>query len=163
MCALDDPWYQAIKGLFGDLAGVLLIEQRGPVQIGVGLLLLYLGLATVEIAPVPFAGRSMGGSRKLGAVGAGAVFALVTTPCASPLVGSVLAAAAAQGIPGLGVVSMASFALGYTAIVFAAGVFGGSLVQRLRGHSFAAPRAAAGALMLAAGASLAITGFAWFV
>ena len=152
----------SVLGLFGDLAGVLLIEQRGPMLIGVGLLLLYLGLATVEIAPVPFAGRSIGGSRKLGAFGAGAVFALVTTPCASPLVGSVLAAAAAQGVPGLGVVSMASFALGYTAIVFAAGVFGGNLVQRLRGHSFAAPRAAAGALMLAAGASLAITGIAWF-
>ena len=64
----------SVLGLFGDLAGVLLIEQRGPVLIGVGLLLLYLGLATVEIAPVPFAGRSIGGSRKLGAFGAGAVF-----------------------------------------------------------------------------------------
>jgi cytochrome c-type biogenesis protein len=153
----------SILGLFSDLAGVLLIEQRGTVQVAIGLLLLYLGLATVELAPVPFAGRSIGGSRKLGAFGAGAVFSLVTTPCASPLVGAVLAAAAAQGVPGLGAVSMASFAIGYTAIVFLAGVFGGGLVQRLRGRSFDAPRAAAGALMLVVGLSLGISGLAWFL
>ena len=152
----------SVLGLFGDLAGAVLIEQRGPMQIGVGLLLVYLGLTTIELAPLPFAGRSIGGSRKLGAFGAGAVFSLVTTPCASPLVGAVLAAAAAQGVPGLGVASMASFAVGYTAIVFAAGVFGGNLVQRLRGRSFDAPRAAAGALMLVAGASLAVAGISWF-
>lgn len=153
----------SVLGLFGDLAGVLLIEQRGPVLLGVGLLLLYLGLATVEIAPVPFSGRSIGGSRKLGAFGAGAVFSLVTTPCASPLIGAVLAAAGAQGVPGLGAASMATFALGYTAIVFVAGVFGGGLVQRLRGRSFTAPRAAAGALMLVVGTSVSITGIAWFL
>ena len=153
----------SVLGLFGDLAGVLLIEQRGPVLISLGLLLLYLGLAAVELAPMPFAGRSLGGNRRLGAVGAGAVFSLVTTPCASPLVGAVLAASAAQGVPGLSVVSMAAFALGYTAIVFAAGVFGGNLIQRLRGRSFEAPRAIAGALMLTAGAVLAITGVRWFL
>ena len=153
----------SLLGLFGDLAGVLLIEQRGPVLISVGVLLLYLGLAAVEIVPLPFAGRSLGGNRQLGAVGAGAVFSLVTTPCASPLVGAVLAAAAAQGVPGLSVISMAAFALGYTAIVFAAGVFGGNLVQRLRGRSFDAPRAVAGALMLAGSAALALTGIDWFL
>jgi cytochrome c-type biogenesis protein len=153
----------SVLGLFGDLAGVLLIEQRGPVLISVGLVLVYFGLAAVEIAPVPFAGRSLGGNRQLGAVGAGAVFSLVTTPCASPLVGAVLAAAAAQGVPGLSVVSMAAFALGYTAIVFVAGVFGGNLVQRLRGRSFEAPRAVAGALMLAAGAAAAFAGISWFL
>ena len=65
----------------------------------------------------------------------GAAFSLVTTPCASPLLGAVLAAAAARGVRGLSVATMLGFALGYTTLVFAAGAFGGSLVGRLRRRS----------------------------
>lgn len=55
-----------------------------------------------------------------------------------------------------------AFAVGYTSLVFAVGVFGGSLVKRLRLRSFAAPRAAAGALLLVAGVGFVISGLAWF-
>ncbi len=153
----------AALGLAGDLAGLLLIELRGPVLVVVGALLAYLGLASLELAPLPFAGRSAGAGRRLGAVGAGAVFSLVTTPCASPLLAAVLAASAAQAVPGLTVASMVGFALGYTALVFAAGAFGGGLVRRLRQRSFDAPRAAAGALLLVLGAAFAVAGIAWFL
>ncbi len=153
----------ALLGLAGDLAGVLLIEQRGPVLIGVGALMVYFGLASLELAPLPLAGRAAGSRRRLGAVGAGAAFSLVTTPCASPLLAAVLAAASAQAVPGLSVAAMVGFALGYTALVFAAGAFGGGLVRRLSARSFAAPRAAAGALLLVLGAGFAATGLAWFV
>ncbi len=94
--------------------------------------------------------------------GAGAAFSLVTTPCASPFVGAVLAAASAQGVPGLAVASMVGFAFGYTALVFVAGAFGGALVARVRQHSFEAPRAAAAALLLVAGLGFAAAGVAWF-
>jgi len=152
----------ALLGIFGDVAGVLLIEQRGPVLIAAGLGMLYFALAALELAPLPFAGQAPGSARRLGPVGAGAAFALVTTPCASPFVGAVLAASGAQGIPGLSVLSMIGFALGYTALVFAAGVFGGALVARVRRHSFEAPRAAAAALLVVAGLGFAATGVAWF-
>ncbi len=152
----------ALLGIFGDIAGVLLIEQRGPVLIGVGVTLLYFGLAALELVPLPFAGRAPGAGRRLGPVGAGAAFSLVTTPCASPFVGAVLAASSAQGIPGLGAASMLGFALGYTALVFLGGVFGGQLVARMRRHSFEAPRAAAAALLLVAGAGFSAAGIAWF-
>ncbi len=153
----------ALLGLAGDLAGFLLIEQRGPVLFGAGLLMLYFGLAALEIAPVPFAGRALGGSRKLGAFGAGAAFSLVTTPCASPLLAAILTAASAQALPGLGVVSMIGFALGYTALVFLGGVVGGGLVRSLRQRSLEAPRATAGALLVVIGAGFAWVGIAWFV
>ncbi len=153
----------ALLGLVGDLAGLLLIDQRGPVLIGAGALMVYLGLASIELAPLPFAGRAPGSRRRLGAVGAGAAFSLVTTPCASPLLAAVLAAASAQAIAGLSVAAMLGFALGYTALVFVAGAFGGGLVQRLRARSFDAPRAAAGALLLVLGAGFAAAGIAWFV
>ena len=65
-------------------------------------------------------------------------------------------------MPGLSVITMLGFALGYTLLVFVAGVFGGRLVQRLRGSSFEAPRAAAAALLLIAGAGFAAAGVAWF-
>ena len=151
----------AVLGLAGDLAGVLLIEQRGPVLLLAGGGMIYFGLAALEVAPVPFAGRGPT-ARRLGPVGAGAAFSLVTTPCASPFLGAVLAASSAQAIPGLGVASMLGFAGGYTALVFAGGVFGGSLVARLRRRSFEAPRAAAAALLLVAGVGFATAGIAWF-
>jgi cytochrome c-type biogenesis protein len=152
----------AVLGLAGDVAGFLLIEQRGPVLLGAGFLLGLLGLATLEIVPLPVAGGGLFAGRRLGPVAAGAVFALVTTPCASPLLAGVLAASAAAGVPGLSVVSMVSFAVGYTAIVFLAGALGGSLVARLRERSFDAPRAAAGALLLVTGAGFAWLGVSWF-
>jgi cytochrome c-type biogenesis protein len=152
----------ALLGIFGDVAGVLLIEQRGPVLILVGLAMLYFGLASLELVPLPLAGRGPGAGRALGPIGAGAAFSLVTTPCVSPFVGAVLAASAAAGVPGLSVLSMLGFAFGYTALVFLGGVFGGGLVARMRRHSFDAPRAAAAALLLVAGLGFALTGVAWF-
>ena len=152
----------SVLGLAGDLAGFLLIEQRGPVLLIAGVLLAYLGLATLELAPVPAVAAGLGAGRRLGPVAAGAAFALVTTPCASPLVAAVLTASSAAGVPGLAIVSMATFALGYTAIVFLAGVLGGNLVAGLRRRSFDAPRAASGALLLVVGAGFAASGIAWF-
>lgn len=152
----------AVLGIFGDLAGVLLVEQRGPVLLLAGLAMAYFGLAALELAPLPFVGRAPGAGQKLGPVGAGAAFSLVTTPCASPFVGAVLAASASAAVPGLAVASMVGFAFGYTALVFAGGVFGGGLVARMRRRSFAAPRAAAAALLLVAGAAFILGGIAWF-
>jgi cytochrome c-type biogenesis protein len=152
----------ALLGLAGDLAGFLLIEQRGPVLVLAGAVLGYLGLAALELAPLPTPGSGFGAGRRLGPIAAGAAFALVTTPCASPLVAAVLTASSATGVPGLAVVSMLTFALGYTAIVFLAGVLGGNLVARLRRRSFDAPRAAAAALLLVVGFGFTASGIAWF-
>lgn len=152
----------ALLGLAADLAGFLLIEQRGPVFLLAGAMLFTLGLAFLEILPLPGAGWAPGGARRLGPVAAGAAFALVTSPCASPLLAGVLTAASVQAVPGLTPLSMVAFSLGYTALVFAAGVFGGGLVRRLRKRSFEAPRAAAGALLLVAGGVFAVIGARWF-
>lgn len=152
----------AALGLLADVAGLLLIEQRGPVLLLLGAVLVLLGLSALDLVRVPFAGRTLGAGSRLGPIGAGAAFALLTSPCQSPLLGGVLAAAAAPGIPGLGVAAMLGFALGYTALVFVAGVFGGGLVTRLRKNSFAAPRAAAAALLLVLGAGFVASGIAWF-
>jgi cytochrome c-type biogenesis protein len=149
-------------GLAADLAGWLLIEQRGWVLLAAGALTMALALIFLEILPLPFAGRAPGAAGPLGPMAAGAAFALVTTPCASPLLAAVLAAAGSRGVLGLSAVTMVAFSLGYTGLVFAAGVFGGSVVKRLRLRRFDAPRAAAGALLLVLGLGFAASGFAWF-
>ncbi len=150
-----------LLGLFGDAAGWLLVDQRGITQAIVGALLLYLGFAFLELLPLPFAGRDVAGARQLGPIGAGAAFSLVTTPCASPLLAGVLGAATAASKPGLGAITMLGFALGYTALVFAAGVFGGSLASHLRSFSFVGPRAASAAVLLATGGALIGSGIRW--
>jgi cytochrome c-type biogenesis protein len=149
-------------GIFGDLAGFLLIDQRGPLLLLVGISLVYFGFVALEVAPMPFDGRSGSGMSKLGPVGAGAAFSLVATPCASPLMAAVLAASTTQSQIGLGIISMASFSLGYTLLVFLGGVFGGGLAMRARQFSFAAPRAAAAALLLVAGMGCITAGAIWF-
>ncbi len=149
-------------GVFADLAGFLLIDHRGPLLLGAGIAMLYFGMVVLEVAPGPFRGRAPMGARRLGPVGAGAAFSLVTTPCSSPLLAAVLAAAAAQAVAGLAVVTMLCFSVGYTTLVFLSGVFGGRLVGRVRRSDFAASRAAAGALLLSAGVTFALSGSAWF-
>lgn len=152
----------SVLGLFGDVAGFLLIEQRGIMLLIAGLALIYFGLMIVEIAPDPLAGRDFVGARRLGPFGAGAAFSVVTTPCTSPLLGGVLVAAAANPAPGLSVLTMLAFSLGYTALVFFGGIFGGGLVATARQLNFAAPRAIAAGLLLACGLGFAWTGIAWF-
>jgi cytochrome c-type biogenesis protein len=152
----------SVLGLAGDLSGWILVAQRGPTLIALGAMTLYLGFAFLELAPLPGAGRAPGGVRRLGPFGAGAAFSLATTPCASPLLGAVLASATAAALPGLTVVSMVAFALGYTALVLLAGIVGGGLLVGLRGRSFAAPRAVGAALLLAAGLALVVGGARWF-
>lgn len=114
----------SILGLVADAAGVVFVEYRGPVRLAVGAILLTLGALKAQLLPLPRIPAPFVG-HKLGPTAAGATFALITTPCASPLLFAVLAAAGAQAIPGLALVTMVCFALGYTSLVFAAGVVGG--------------------------------------
>jgi len=152
----------SVLGLVGDVAGFLLIEQRGTMLLIAGLALAYFGLMIVELAPDPLAGRDFVGARRLGPFGAGAAFSVVTTPCTSPLLGGVLVAAAANPAPGLSVLTMFAFSMGYTALVFLGGIFGGGLVMTARQLNFAAPRAIAAGLLLACGLGFAWTGIVWF-
>ena len=152
----------AVLGLAGDFAGWILIDQRGPVFIVVSVLLFYFGLVAAEWVSMPnFEGWIRPGKR-LGPFATGAVFSLVTTPCASPLLAALLAASAAQAIPGLTVTTLVFFALGYTALVFLAGVFGGGVVKRFQGRFWQAPRAMAAGLLLVAAGGFGAAGVAWF-
>ncbi len=152
----------AILGLLTDLAGTLLVEQRGFVLLAAGLALLLFAAALLELVSLPFSGASLFADRPLGPVAAGAAFALVTTPCASPLLGGLLTAAAASGAAGLTSLAMLSFAVGYTALVFVAGVFGGQAIERLRRRSYVGARALGAAVLGFTGLAFLVSGIRWF-
>ena len=152
----------SLLGIFGDLAGLLLVEHRGIMLLVVGCALIYFGLVVSEAAPDLFRGRGLAIRQRLGPFGTGAAFSMVTTPCSSPILGAVLAAAAAHSVPGLGVATMISFSLGYTLLVFLGGLFGGGLVAWASRLRLEAPRAVAAALLIVSGFTLVLTGVAWF-
>jgi cytochrome c-type biogenesis protein len=152
----------SLLGLFGDLAGFLMVDHRGTMLLIAGVAMLYFGLAILELVPTP-TGRPFGASgRALGPIGAGAAFSLITTPCSSPLLAALLTISAAQAIAGAGVVAMLSFSLGYTMLVFLGGIFGGGLFAWIRRFDLRAPRAAAAALLIACGITIGYAGADWF-
>lgn len=152
----------SVLGVFGTLAGLLLAEYRGVTLSIVGIALLYFGVAVVGLAPLPFGtGGPAARANRIGPFGAGAAFCLVTTPCSSPILGAVVAAAAAQPIPGLAVVATVAFSLGYTALVVLGGLLGGGVVAWAQRFRWAAPRALAAALLIAAGLTWIVRGALW--
>jgi cytochrome c-type biogenesis protein len=98
-----------------------------------------------------------------GPYGVGLTFALVSSPCASPVLFAVLAAAAATGSQILGVLTMVSYALGYTALIFLASLFTGLAKnsKKLLQHSEGIIRFGSLALILT-GLYYLFTGAQWF-
>ncbi|AFZ19268.1 cytochrome c biogenesis CcdA family protein [Allocoleopsis franciscana] len=153
----------SLFGLFSSLAGAVLIHFRGYVQVVVGAVIIVMGLMLLGIVHLPLPQTNF----KLpiaGPFGVGLTFALVSSPCTSPVMFAVLAAAAATGSQIQSVLSMVSYSLGYTAIIFFASLFTG-LVKRTRfllNHSQGIVRFGSVALILIGGYYL-VDGVSWFV
>ena len=98
-----------------------------------------------------------------GPYGVGLTFALVSSPCASPVLFAVLAAAASTGSQILGTLTMVSYALGYTIIIFLSSLFTAMAKQAttLMQYSEGIIRLGSAALILT-GAYFLFTGIHWF-
>jgi len=177
----------SLLGLFSSLAGIVLIQFRGYFYVAVGALIVLMGLSLAEwiqlpslpafkaakVSPVvtqPEARsprplqRLQTSAQKLltGPYGVGLTFALVSSPCTSPVMFTVLAAAAATGSQLQSAAAMTSYALGYTAIIFLASLFTG-FAKQARGlleHSNLITRIASIGLLLVGGFYL-VTGLQW--
>ncbi len=113
-------------GLVNWFSGALVIEYRGHVMVLVGVLAFLMGLVLFGWLdlPVPeFVHKlpSQGNSFLVGVI-----FALVGSPCASPVLFSLLKITEGHGGQALTAMTMASYALGYTAILFIAGFLAGT-------------------------------------
>ena len=154
-----------ILGLFGlvsSFAGAVMVEYRGHINVAVGAIILIMGFGLLGLIKIPLPQINVDGSN-FGPFGVGLTFALVSSPCASPVLFAVLAAAGASGSQLLAVLTMASYAFGYTIIIFLASLLTGFAKQAklLLNHSENITKFGSVALILA-GIYYLVTGTQWF-
>lgn len=115
----------SVFGLFSAVAGAVMVEWRGYINLAVGMLIILMGLSIGGLVHLPLPQTQISLPPFAGTYGVGVTFALISSPCASPVLFAVLAAAAVTGSPGWSVLTMVAYALGYTAVIFATSLFAG--------------------------------------
>jgi cytochrome c-type biogenesis protein len=118
----------ALLGVFGGLAFSVFNEYRGVINLGVGLLILAMSLALLDIfkLPMPQLFKSIPETNPFVV---GLVFALVSSPCSSPVLISVISIASNLGSLVLSLILMFAYSLGYTTIIFFASLSTGLIKQ----------------------------------
>lgn len=94
--------------LVSSFAGAVMVEYRGYINIVVGLIMAVMGLWLMGVVKIPLPQMNLN-VPKAGPYGVGLTFALVSSPCASPVLFAVLAAATGSQV--LGTLTMVSYAL----------------------------------------------------
>lgn len=152
----------SLFGLFASFAAAVLVDYRGYFNVVVGAIILVMGLSFAGLIhlplPQPTASISIAGP-----YGVGLTFALVSSPCSSPVLFAVIAAAAATGSQAFSVITLISYGFGYTAVIFFASLYAGLIKQSrvLLGRSDWVIRAGSAALILA-GFFYLFNGIRWF-
>lgn len=152
----------SLFGLASSFAGAVMVDYRGYINIVVGIIIFIMGLSLLGIVKLPLPGVNVNASN-LGPYGVGLTFGLVSSPCASPVLFAVLAAAAATGSQLLATLTMICYALGYTIVIFLASLLTGFAKQAktLMQHSESILRFGSIALILV-GLYYIIEGTRWF-
>lgn len=172
----------SLLGLFSAFAGFVFVQFRGYFHVIVGALIVLMGLSLAGIFTLPLPSNRWlqpttpdrpqihsSAWAKLRAYAlepftVGSTFALVSSPCTSPIMVSVLAAGSATGSQLHSTLVMISYALGYTMIIFLASLFTG-LAKQTRGllkHSGVIGRVAS-IMLLLVGLFYLVTGTHWVI
>ncbi|MCW6037647.1 cytochrome c biogenesis protein CcdA [Spirulina subsalsa FACHB-351] len=153
----------SLFGLVSSFAGAVMVDYRGYINLLVGLIMALMGLWLMGVIQLPLPQMNLD-VPVAGPYGVGLTFALVSSPCASPVLFAVLAAAAATGSQLLATLTMVSYALGYTMLIFLASLFTGLAKQsnQLLKHSEGIIRFGAVALIMT-GAYYLFTGTQWLI
>jgi cytochrome c-type biogenesis protein len=154
----------SLLGLVSSFAGAVMVHYRGYINIAVGLIMSIMGLWLMGVINIPLPQVNVPLPKAAGAYGVGLTFALVSSPCASPVLFAVLAAAAATGSQLLATVTMISYALGYTMLIFLASLFTGLAKQskKLLQHSESVIKFGSVALIIT-GLYYVFSGTKWFL
>ncbi|MGI0479885.1 cytochrome c biogenesis CcdA family protein [Geminocystis sp. CENA526] len=152
----------SLFGLVSSFAGAVMVEYRGYINIVVGLIMFVMGLWLIGVIKINLPQMELN-LPKAGPFGVGLTFALVSSPCASPVLFAVLAAAAATGSQVVATSAMVSYALGYTMLIFLASLFTGLAKQsrNLLNYSEDIIRFGSVALLMT-GTYYLFTGTKWF-
>ena len=154
----------SLLGLFSGLIGAALFSFRGYVELAVGLVMLVMGLNLFGLINLPLPQTNLKLPSSLGAYSVGLTFALVSSPCSSPVLFAVLTAAAATGSGLQSTLTMISYALGNTAVIFMASLFAGLAKQaRILLQYSNKIVALAGGLLILTGGYYLVNGIRWVV
>jgi cytochrome c-type biogenesis protein len=153
----------SLLGLVSSFAGAVMVSYRGYINIAVGLVMSVMGLWLMGIINIPLPQANIPLPKAMGPYGVGLTFALVSSPCASPVLFAVLAAAAATGSQFVAMLTMVSYAVGYTILIFLASLFTGLAKQsrKLLQHSEMVIRFGSVALIIT-GLYYVFAGTQWF-
>jgi cytochrome c-type biogenesis protein len=152
----------SLFGLVSSFATAVIVDFKGYIYLVVGIIILLMGLSFAGLFHLPLPQTPMT-LPIANPFGVGITFALVSSPCASPVLFAVLAAAAATGSQLVSVLTMASYALGYTAVIFCASFFTGLVKQsRVLLHQSDWVIRVGSALLILAGGYYVVNGIRWF-
>lgn len=152
----------SLFGLVSSFATTVIVDFKGYVHLAIGIIILLMGFSFAGLFHLPLPQTQLS-LPVAGPFGVGMTFALVSSPCASPVLFAVLAAAAATSSQVLSVLTMVSYALGYTAVIFFSSLFTGLIKQSrvLLQHSDWVIRMGS-ALLILAGGYYVVSGIRWF-
>ncbi len=154
----------SLVGFFASFIGAFTVLYKGHLNLAVGLIMTLMGLWLMGVINIPLPTTNIPLPKSAGSYGVGFTFALVSSPCASPVLFAVLTAAAASGSQALGMLTMVSYALGYTMLIFLASLFTGLAKQsrKLLQHSEMVIRFGSVALIIT-GIYYLFSGAKWFL
>jgi cytochrome c-type biogenesis protein len=154
----------SLLGLVASFASGLMVDYRGHINIAVGVVMAVMGLWLMGIIRIPLPQMNIPVPRSIGSYGVGLTFALVSSPCASPVLLAVLTAAGTSGSTVLSILTMGSYAIGYTMLIFLASLFTGLAKQsrKLLEHGEIIIRLGSVALILT-GLYYVFAGTKWFL
>lgn len=118
----------SLMGIFASFASFVMVEYRGYINIVVGIFILLMCLFMLEVVKLPslqIVKSIPEGSPFI----IGVAFSLVGSPCASPIMFSVLAISTTLGSAIGSALVMISYSIGYTGIIFLTAMFAGFLKQ----------------------------------
>lgn len=120
-----------IFGLLGGcatFAGLVMVEYRGVVNIIIGLFIILMCLFILEVIKFPLP-QFVKNIPNGGPFIVGAAFALISSPCASPILFAILALVSTAGSFLKGASIMLAYSIGYTGLIFLASLSLGLVKQ----------------------------------
>ncbi|OGI18353.1 MAG: hypothetical protein A3B68_04790 [Candidatus Melainabacteria bacterium RIFCSPHIGHO2_02_FULL_34_12] len=125
---LGSAFVFSLMGIFASFASFIMVEYRGYVYVIIGIFILIMALSELEIINLPLP-NFITNIPHGGPFIIGIVFALISSPCASPILFAILALSSTSGSLINGALIMIAYSLGYTGIIFLTSIFAGFIKQ----------------------------------
>ena len=114
----------SLLGVFGSFAFAVFNQYKGLINLCIGVFILFMALSVMNLIKLPLP-QFITKMPEANPFVIGLLFALVSSPCSSPVLVSVLSVAANTGSTANSLSIMFAYSLGYTAIIFFASLFTG--------------------------------------